>query len=103
MFRSTFIHLTHLSIGGSLDKVIKHLLDLFNLKYSTNNFFQLFMVCSYVATWHIFKSIVKAFGAMTINLAKLCSGIQSIIVSKVSYRLVNKIISIRFLYPYRGL
>jgi hypothetical protein len=37
-FRSTFMHMSHLFVGGLLGMVFEHLWDVFDLKDSTSNF-----------------------------------------------------------------
>jgi hypothetical protein len=56
--------------------VFEHLQNLFDLEDLANDFFQLILVCFYVAARHILKSIVMAFGVVKLlNLAKFSSGI----------------------------
>jgi len=43
--------------------VFEDLQNLFDIKELTKDFFQLILVCFYVATRHIPKSIIMAFGA----------------------------------------
>ncbi len=90
MFRLAFIHLTCFLIGGPLGMVFEHLRDLFDPKDSTNDFSQLFMVCSNVTMNYIFGNIAMALGASRLlTLTKLFSGIQPKEVGKVFYWLMN--------------
>jgi hypothetical protein len=72
MFKSKFIHSTHLSIIKPLNMVFEHLWNLFNLENLPNGFSQLLMVCSYVVKRCIPKNIVKA-----LNVAKLLTFAQA--------------------------
>jgi hypothetical protein len=54
-FRSTFIWSLHLLIGGFPSMVFEHLQDLFDFKYSTNGFPQLF----HVVVGHIPRTIAQ--------------------------------------------
>jgi hypothetical protein len=66
--------------------VFKHFQNLFDLKYSINDFFHLFLVCSYVVTKWIFESITRVFiSTRLLILAKAFSGIGLIIVGEVIY------------------
>ncbi len=73
--------------------VLKHLQDLFDPKDLVSDFSQLFMVCSYVATRHIPKSITRALGAAKLmTLAKSFSGIWLIAINDVLLDFVNLVI-----------
>jgi hypothetical protein len=59
---------------------------MFELKDLANNFSQLFLVCSYVVTRHILRSIARAFSdTKLLTLTKLFGGIRSIAIGKVLY------------------
>jgi hypothetical protein len=91
MFRLAFIHLTHLLVEGLLNMVFEHLQDLFDLKDSASNFFQLFLMCFYVATSCILENIIMAFGvAKLLILAKPFGGIRPITVGEFFYQLVSR-------------
>jgi hypothetical protein len=90
IFRSTFVHSTHLLVGGPLGMVLEHLQDLFDPKDSVSGFSQLFMVCFHVATRHIPESITRAFdAARLITFAKPFGGIWPITISEVLLDLVG--------------
>jgi len=56
--------------------VFENLQDIFEPKDSTNNFFQLFLVCTYVAIGCMLGNITRALGASRLLiLAKPSSGI----------------------------
>jgi hypothetical protein len=61
MFRSAFIHSTHLSTRGLSSMVFEHLWDLFDPEDLANIFSQVFMVYFYVVARHILDNIAKAF------------------------------------------
>jgi hypothetical protein len=86
MFKSTFIHLAHLIIHGSLGLVFEHFQDLIDQKNLVNYFSQLLLMCFYVVVRHIPESITKTFGAARLlALANLSSGIQLTTIGKIPY------------------
>jgi hypothetical protein len=62
IFRSTFIHSTHLSTKITLSMVFEHLQNTFEPEDLANGFSQLFPMCYYVFIRRILGSIAKAFG-----------------------------------------
>ncbi len=71
--------------------VFEHLQNLFDIKELAKDFFQLILVCFYVAVKHIPKSIVMAFGATKLlTLVKPFGSIRPIAIGEIFYLLVNK-------------
>jgi hypothetical protein len=62
-FRLTFLHMSHLLVGGPFGMVFKHLKDFFDFEDSTNGFIQLHWLCSHAAIGFILRSMVRIFGA----------------------------------------
>jgi hypothetical protein len=84
MFRSTFIHLAHLLARGPSTWFL-NTFEIY-LTQRTSSFSQLFLVCSYVVTRCIPRSIARALGgARLLALAKPSIGIRLIAIGKVLY------------------
>jgi len=71
--------------------VFEHLQNLFDIKKLAKDFFQLILVCFYVAARHIPKSIVMTFGATKLlTLVQPFGSIRPIVISEILYLLVSK-------------
>jgi hypothetical protein len=88
MFKSAFIHSIHLLVEGPLSMVFEHLQNIFKID---SGFSYLFLACSFVVTWCIFRNIAKAFAVVKLlALAKPFGGIRPIIIGEVFNQLVNR-------------
>lgn len=97
MFRSAFIHSTHLSTKGPLGMIFQHFWNIFDPNDSTSSFSQLFLVCFYVVIRHIHENITKTLGATRmLTLAKPSISIWLIVVGEVFYWLMSRTLCLQF-------
>ncbi len=71
MFTSTFIHLTHLLVGGPSSMVFEHLQYIFDPKDLASYFSKLFLVRSYIVVPRcIFENITSPWCCQAINFGQ---------------------------------
>jgi hypothetical protein len=90
-FKVAFICMYHLLIGGHYSMVFEHFWNSFDLEDSTNNFSNLFLMCSYVVVGCLLEIIFQILGTVRLlTLAKPSKGIWPIAMGEVLYQLVNR-------------
>jgi hypothetical protein len=81
----------HLLIGGHYSMVFEHFRNSFDLEDLINNFFNLFILCSYIVAGCFFEIIFQILGIVwLLTLVRPSKGIWPISMGEVLYWLVNK-------------
>lgn len=93
-FRSTFLCMYHLSIGGPFGMVFEHLCNSFGLKYLASGFIQLHHLCAHVAIVCILRFVLQIFEVnQLLALAKPwwhlfdCNGVGILLISEHGFML----------------
>ncbi len=90
-FKVAFICMYHLLIGGHYNMVFEHFRNSFDLEDSTNNFSNLFPMCSYVVAGCFIEIISQILGTIRLSIsAKPSKSIWHITMGEVLYWLMNR-------------